>query len=164
MVTRIVAPFDALLGTANWLTVVISIAGVFIIVFLVGVVVRTRIGSWFLKQTERYVLFHLPGYRAIKNIIEPFVGSAYKDSFQSVVVVDIYGTGTFMMGFITDKTPELKLTTVFIPTGPNPASGNIYHVPDKRVFPAKTRVDTMLKTVISVGNNSHSILEKISLI
>ena len=161
IVVSFVAPVGALTDTPIWLTIIISLVGVAIIIFLVGVAVRTKLGSWFFKQTEKYILFYLPGYQTIKTFIEPFIGGAFKESFQTAVVVDIFGTGTLMMGFITDKTPELKLTTVFIPTGPNPASGNIYHVPNDRVYPVKTRTDTMLKTVVSVGNNSHNILKKI---
>ncbi|MCF7798855.1 DUF502 domain-containing protein [Candidatus Woesearchaeota archaeon] len=160
IVVSFVAPVGAVTGTPIWLTIIISLVGVALIVFLVGVAVRTKLGSWFFKQTERYILAYIPGYNAIKNLIEPFVGGAFKESLQSAVVVDIFGTGTLMMGFITNTTPEKNLTTVFIPTGPNPASGNIYHVPNKRVFPVNTRVDTMLKTVVSVGNNSNKILTK----
>jgi len=160
IILSIVAPLGNVLGTANWLTIIISVVGTGIVILLVGIIVRTQLGSWFFKQTETYILFNLPGYKGIRTFIKPFVGGAYKESFQTAALVDIFGTGTLMMGFITDTTPELKLITVFIPTGPNPASGNIYHVPEKRVFPINTRTDTMLKTIVSVGNNSRSILKK----
>ncbi len=45
--------------------------------------------------------------------------------------------------------------TVFVPTGPNPTSGFVYHVAEDLVetFP-DVRVDQMMKTVVACGAGS----------
>ena len=73
------------------------------------------------------------------------------------MIVDLFGSGTLMTGFITDDQGEIL--TVFVPTGPNPTSGNIYHVPKDNVLRTKAAVDTGMKTIISCGAGSNEIFE-----
>ena len=51
-----------------------------------------------------------------------------------------------MTGFITDDQGEI--ITVFVPTGPNPTSGNIYHLAKDRVLKTGAPVDNGMKTII----------------
>ena len=67
----------------------------------------------------------------------------------------ISNSGTLMTGFITDTHGEFY--TVFVPTGPNPTSGNIYHVHQSKLTRTNTPVDTGMKTIISCGAGSNEI-------
>ncbi len=60
-----------------------------------------------------------------------------------------------MTGFITEDQGEIL--TVFVPTGPNPTSGNIYHVNRDQVLFTNTSVDNGMKTIISCGAGSTEI-------
>ena len=62
-----------------------------------------------------------------------------------------------MTGFITDDQGEI--ITVFVPTGPNPTSGNIYHLQKDRVLKTGAPVDNGMKTIISCGAGSTEIFE-----
>ena len=57
-----------------------------------------------------------------------------------------------MTGFITDDQGEI--VTVFVPTGPNPTSGNIYHLSKDRVMKTGATVDNGMKSIISCGAGS----------
>jgi uncharacterized membrane protein len=69
--------------------------------------------------------------------------------------VDIFNTGTLMTGFITDDQGEI--ITVFVPTGPNPTSGLIYHLPRARVLKTNASVDSGMKSIISCGAGSAEV-------
>jgi uncharacterized membrane protein len=69
-----------------------------------------------------------------------------------VVLVDIFNSGALMTGFITDDQGEVL--TVFVPTGPNPTSGNIYHLQKDRVQKTGASVDSGMKSIISCGAGS----------
>ena len=63
-----------------------------------------------------------------------------------------------MTGFITEDQGEIL--TVFVPTGPNPTSGNIYHVSREQVLFTGISVDNGMKTIISCGAGSTEIFSK----
>ncbi|MCK4745674.1 MAG: hypothetical protein KAT15_01495, partial [Bacteroidales bacterium] len=71
---------------------------------------------------------------------------------------DIFNSGTLMTGFITEDQGEIL--TVFVPTGPNPTSGNIYHLAREKVLFTKTSVDNGMKSIISCGAGSSEIFAK----
>lgn len=153
---NIVAPIMNLFGTPTLLTGLISVGVLLFFVFLFGLLVRTKLGQWFMNSTEKYILNYLPGYKGIKTVLEPFVGSTYKKSFKSVALVQIYENDVLATGFVTDK--HEGYTTVFIPTGPNPTNGLIYHFKDKYVHYVDIPVSKALNTVITVGKGSSKLL------
>ena len=75
--------------------------------------------------------------------------------FKEVVLVDIFNTGVLMTGFITDDQGDI--ISVFVPTGPNPTSGLIYHLPKERVTKTDAAVDAGMKTIISCGAGSGEV-------
>ena len=75
--------------------------------------------------------------------------------FKEVVLVDIFNSGVLMTGFITDDHGDIL--SVFVPTGPNPTSGNIYHLQKERVVKTTASVDLGMKTIISCGAGSAEV-------
>jgi uncharacterized membrane protein len=47
---------------------------------------------------------------------------------------------------------------VFVPTGPNPTSGNIYHLPGDRVRSVDVPVDQAMRAIISCGAGSTAMV------
>lgn len=158
IVQRLTAPLANYFGASGAGATFIAIVGLFVALFFIGVVVRTKLGFWLMTTVEKYVFMNIPGYKMVKTIIEPFAGS-HKNAFKGSVLVDVFDNGTYMTGFITDDKDE-KFTTVFIPTAPNPTNGLIYHVPKKRVVRANVNVDKVLTSVIACGNGSEQIIKK----
>jgi uncharacterized membrane protein len=89
-----------------------------------------------------------------KETVQQFFGKK-RSFFREVVLVDIFNSGVLMTGFITDDQGEI--ITVFVPTGPNPTSGNIYHMPKDRVLKTSATVDTGMKSIISCGAGSDQV-------
>jgi uncharacterized membrane protein len=132
---------------------VLTFAAILLFFFIIGIIVRTRL-SVFLNVAEDRYLLKIPGYKLAKETIQQFFGKN-RSFFKEVVLVDIFNTGTLMTGFITDDQDEIL--TVFVPTGPNPTSGNIYHLPRERVLKTHAPVDSGMKSIISCGAGSAEV-------
>lgn len=135
----------------------ILIVGILISFFTIGVIIETRIGKFFTSVLEKKYLMKIPGYRIARETVMQFFGKN-KSFFSQVVLVNLFNTGTLMTGFITEDQGEIL--TVFVPTGPNPTSGNIYHVSRDQVLITGTTVDNGMKTIISCGAGSSEIFNK----
>ncbi len=126
--------------------------------FMVGVLVRTRLGKWIYHTLESSFLKKAPGYTLIKETVFQFLGNK-KSPFSSVALVKIYGNDTMVSAFVTD-THENGMCTVFVPTGPNPTSGNIFHLESKYVFPVDIPVEDAMRSIISCGAGSSELINK----
>jgi len=73
-----------------------------------------------------------------------------KNQFSRVALVQILNNETLVTGFITDESSN-GMKTVFIPTGPNPTSGMIYHVKDKYVHPVDVDATDAIQAIVSCG-------------
>ena len=131
----------------------LTFTAILLFFFIIGIIVRTRLWVFINKAEDRYLL-KVPGYKIVKETVQQFFGKN-KSFFKEVVLVDIFNSGALMTGFITDDQGEI--ITVFIPTGPNPTSGNIYHLPKKKVLKTNASVDNGMKTIISCGAGSEEV-------
>lgn len=138
---------------------ILSILAIFLLFFSIGLIIKTQWGQFLNHQLEKNYLLKIPGYKIIKDTVNQFFGKN-KSFFKEVVIVDLFNSGTLMTGFITDDQGEM--ITVFVPTGPNPTSGNIYHVPKEKVFKTSSSVDVGMKSIISCGAGSKDVFATIS--
>ena len=134
----------------------LTFSAVLLFFFLIGLAVRTRL-SLFLKGAEDRYLIKIPGYKLAKETVQQFFGKN-RSFFKEVVLVDIFNSGALMTGFITDDQGDI--ISVFVPTGPNPTSGNIYHLQKERVLRTTASVDVGMKTIISCGAGSAEVFAK----
>ncbi len=126
--------------------------------FAVGVLVRTRLGRWIYLALESNLLMKAPGYSLIKETVKQFLGEK-KSPFSAVALVQIFGNECMTTSFVTDEHPD-GTYTVFVPTGPNPTSGNIYHLPPEYVHPVDVSVEEAMRSIISCGAGSTNMVEK----
>jgi len=129
--------------------------------FFVGVIVTTKLGN-LLHQTFDHVLQRLaPGYRMVKEVVVQILGSSENSPFSNGVVarVKIFGMDcpTQVTALVVDRSHG-EIYTVFVPTGPNPTSGNIFHVNKEQVviYPA-IKLDSAMRTVIACGAGSNEL-------
>lgn len=134
-----------------------AILFIIFICFAVGIFVRTRLGIWIYKSLENLLLNKIPGYSLIKETVAQFIGKN-KSPFASVALVQIFGNDTLLTAFITDKHSDGSYT-VFVPTGPNPTSGNIYHLKKEYVHPVDVSVKDAMKSIISCGAGSNKLID-----
>jgi len=164
VVRKIIAPITTIVmdkstlqgAVADVLVIVVLV----LICFAVGVLVRTKFGKWIYSMLEANVLLKAPGYSLIKETVAQFLGNK-KSPFSCVALVQIYGNDTMVSAFVTDEHDNGHVT-VFVPTGPNPTSGNIYHLPAKYVHPVDVPVEDAMRSIISCGAGSSLLVDKVS--
>jgi len=136
---------------------IIVLAAILALFFFIGLIIKTRLGRFFNNVLEEKYLMKIPGYKIARDTVMQFFGGN-KSFFSEVVLVDIFNSGTLMTGFITDDHDEY--ITVFVPTGPNPTSGNIYHVAREKVTRTSAAIDNGMKSIISCGAGSKEIFKQ----
>jgi uncharacterized membrane protein len=143
--------YEELIATVIVLSVII------LVFFAVGLFVKTRIGRWIYEGFERSLLSKAPGYKMIKETVNQFLGKK-ASPFSSVALVQIFENDTQVTAFITDRHDNGTIT-VFVPTGPNPTSGFIYHLDQKYVHPVNVSVEDAMRSVISCGAGSDPLIK-----
>ena len=138
---------------------VIVVVALILLCFVVGMVLRTRIGKWVYSLLETKLLKKAPGYSIIKETVAQFIGNK-KSPFSATALVQIFGNDTMVSAFITDEHSDGSFT-VFVPTGPNPTSGNIYHLPPRLVKKIDAPADEMMRSIISCGAGSSALLKRL---
>ncbi len=132
------------------------IGGLALLCFVVGLMVRTGVGRFIHHKLEDKVLAIAPGYNIVKETVAQFLGRK-KSPFSSVALVQLFASPTLATAFVTDEHPDGTFT-VFVPTGPNPTSGQIYHLPGDRVHPIEVEVDETMRSIISCGAGSGKLI------
>lgn len=139
------------------IAILIVLAVIVTACFLVGLFIKTRIGRWTYGAFENSLLSKAPGYKMIKETVNQFLGKK-QSPFSSVALAQIFENDTKVTSFITDKHDDGTIT-VFVPTGPNPTSGFIYHLDQKYVHPVDVSVEDAMRSVISCGAGSDALIK-----
>ena len=160
--TRLLAPIKELLKFSTdvneWIIYLIAFGIVIFAFFLIGLFVRTRFGKRLFTNLEKKWLSPLPLYDTLRETVQQFAGQK-KMPFSRVVLVDVFGTPTRMTGFVTEELDE-DLFTVFVPTGPNPTNGFIFHVKKAQLEFLDIRPEDAMRTIIGVGTGSGILFGK----
>lgn len=143
----------------NYAAPVIVISVIVLGSFFFGLFVRTKLGLLIYSSFENSFLSRAPGYRMIKETVNQFFGRK-KTPFSSVALVQLYGNDTLATAFITDH-HDNGMVTVFVPTGPNPTSGFIYHLDRQYVHPVAVSIEDAMRSVISCGAGSEKLIERL---
>ena len=160
-VTNIIQPLTNLVLARGQFQEFVADAIVFGIIltfcFGVGAAVKTKIGRYIQENLENHILKIAPGYPTIKSIVMQFIGKK-KSPFSSVALVRPFENDTLMTAFITDSHDD-DWYTVFVPTGPNPTTGFIFHLKGQYVQPVNVAVEEALRSVISCGAGSTRLIQ-----
>lgn len=124
--------------------------------FIVGIIVKTRLGKFTFTYLEQILFSRLPLYKIIKETTLQLVGSE-KTLFKHVALVRLFGDETRVTAFITEEHDDGSYT-VFVPSGPAPTAGFIYHLTKDKVQKIKYPVDKAMKTIISLGVGSKEMI------
>jgi uncharacterized membrane protein len=149
-------------GPTVWYWSLIALLLAVLLISCVGVLARYYFGKRLIEWADN-VMMNLPllnkFYGAIKQVNEAFSGN--KNSFKTVAMVEFPSAGIYSIGFITNeqngevqqKTKE-KVVCVFVPTTPNPTSGFLILVPEKKVIKLEMSVADGIKYIVSLGSIS----------
>jgi uncharacterized membrane protein len=136
-----------------------AILAVFL-VLLTGALVANFLGRKLVALGES-VLHRIPlvrsVYSAVKQVIETFVSQDSR-SFRKVVLVEYPRKDCWSLAFLAgdpigevqEKTAQ-HLTTVFVPTAPNPTSGFVIMVPAHEIIELDMTIEEGFRMVISLG-------------
>ncbi|NOQ16596.1 MAG: DUF502 domain-containing protein [Methyloprofundus sp.] len=103
------------------LVIVIAVLVILLVCFLIGLIVQKVLSF---NAFEEKVLNQIPGYKIIATIAKGFGNSSGTKAFPSVMV-DLYGSGALVLGFIMEEHDD-GLFTVFVPSSPVLTIGNVY--------------------------------------
>ncbi|MEN8106455.1 MAG: DUF502 domain-containing protein [Pseudomonadota bacterium] len=141
------------------ITNIVAISLVIAACFFVGVLVRTRFGGFMFRFIENRIFKLAPGYSLIKETVLQIFGNREESPFSSVAMAQVYGNDTLATVFITDKHQDGSYT-VFMPTGPNPTSGLIFHLQGRYVHPVDIGVQDAMRSIISCGAGTAKLLHE----
>ncbi len=125
--------------------------------FAIGLFVRNRWGQFIHETLEKRILKAAPGYSLIKETVLQFLGNR-PSPFSSVALARIFGNETLVTAFVTES-HDNGWFTVFVPTGPNPTSGNIFHLRPEYVHHIDLPVEDVMRSIISCGAGSDMVVK-----
>ncbi len=105
------------------------------------------------------ILSHIPVVKSIYGVAKQATDSLTTPSgheVSRVVFVEWPRAGNLALGFTTGQSQpsdedDTELIVVYIPTVPNPTSGNLAFVPEEKVYESTLTVEQAMKTVFSGG-------------
>ncbi len=137
------------------------------IIYFVGLVARHYLGKRSIKMGEK-VIGKIPLVRTVYHTIRQIVDTVFKQQskmFRQVALIEYPSPGIHVIGFVTSETPESicqltdheEMTSVFVPTTPNPTSGFLIFLPHNKVKILDMTVTEGMQLVISGGAVKPSI-------
>ena len=127
------------------------------VLYLVGLLVSGRVGSMVIA-VEGAVLTRIPVIKSIYGVVRQItetLSSPSDQHFSRVVFVEWPRPGCRALGFVTGHShaavEEEMFLVIYIPTVPNPTSGNLAFVPEKDVIESNMTVEEAMKLVFSGG-------------
>ncbi|MFB6128329.1 MAG: DUF502 domain-containing protein [Halorhabdus sp.] len=129
------------------LTIVVFI----LLVFAVGYLMRTAVGS-IVEDAIDDLMNRLPGLRVIYNASKMAAETALSgtDELQAPVKVETWN-GLRMTAFLTGKTTEDGRDVLFLPTAPNITTGFVVEVEPDQYTEVDERVEDALTRILSAG-------------
>ncbi len=156
LIFSLLAPITMLLApnvdVTPWYMHLLSLLILLGFFLLVGWLQRNGAITEMAGKLERKYLHPLPFYTVIHDMVQQF-GGLKKMPFTQVVLVDPYGNGVYLTGFVSEEVHP-DLFTIFVPTAPNPLNGNLYHVPRSNLIFLKISPDVAMRTIVGMGNGS----------
>ena len=131
----------------------IGLATFVVALYVIGLLISFRLGKWFISLIG-VVLLRVPVIKVIYRLMLQVTNVVASDyGFSRVVFIEWPRDGMVALGFVTgrvqSKDREHSLVTVYIPTIPNPTSGNMAFVNEDDVMETDISVDAAMKLVFS---------------
>jgi uncharacterized membrane protein len=139
--------------------IILALLLVLSICFIAGAIVRTRLGTWSFERFERKILFQIPGFNIISNALKGF---AEERTAYRAALVQLYGPGTGVLGFVMEENDNGSLT-IFVPSVPTLTVGSLHVVDRERVTLLEAGSIDVTNCISQWGIGSRKILGSIKL-
>jgi uncharacterized membrane protein len=143
-------------ATSTVMAMFLAIVVLFLFCFIVGTLVRTRIGAWSFDKFERTVLKQVPGYEIINSVLKGF---AEDRSAYPTALIQLFGPGTAVLGFVMEESEDGRVT-VFIPSAPMVTAGTVHIVEREKVTFIDAGAIEVTECISHWGAGSRKIIEK----
>lgn len=137
---------------------VLILAMLVLLCFVIGSIVSTGAGRLLHNFFENRLSQFAPGYRLVRDVFKQLLGENNDSPFKKgeVAMVKPFGAEvpTRATAIVTSRHDNGDYS-VFVPTGPNPTSGFIYHLPPDCVeLRPDIKLDEAFRTVIACGSGT----------
>ena len=128
------------------------------LLLLIGFGVANRPGRKFLHWLD-HAMQHVPYlgfiYSALKQFVDAVKNLGGESKFKSVAYIEYPSPGCRLLGFVTGNYYDAQIgknvTTVFIPTSPNPMTGFTIIIDDDKVEDSSMSLEEASKMILSAG-------------
>lgn len=142
-----------------WELAFLSAVVTLLLLLLVGVLVSNILGRQLLAWMDELML-HVPVVKSIYGATKQLMGAIQNGqggSFKEVVLVEWPQPGSYTLGFVARRDCSWAMeggeamTTVYIPTAPNPTSGYVIMLPNSKIRPIDVSPEQALTWAVSGG-------------
>ncbi len=152
---------NQLMGISVSLAAVLSVIVIAVGCFVIGLIVRTKVGTFAHQSLERHFLRRIPGYSLIREAARPFFNTDKRSQlFTRPALIRPYENETQMTAFITDEHDESGMYTAFVPTSPNPTNGLVFHITADRVQFVDASFEETMRSVVAGGAGTRILMDK----
>ena len=124
--------------------------------FVLGLIMRLQFVSRSGRRFEQAVLFRLPGYAALRNIINGLVQTEREGMVKPALVS--FGAGHYF-AYVMEEHGD-GLLTIFVPSSPSAASGSVQVVNQENVRLLKVGLSSVVAALNQWGAGTHKLLVK----
>lgn len=129
-----------------------------LLVYLTGVIVSNFVGRKLIGLGEK-VLNRIPlvrdVYAPVRQLVQMVLGPEHSNKFKRVVAIESPNRSMRIIGFVTGEMYEdgnsVPLTSVFVPTSPNPTTGVLLFCNSDILRETNLRPETAMKMLVSGG-------------
>jgi uncharacterized membrane protein len=136
---------------------ILAVLLVLAISFVLGLLLNLRIGARSERWVERVILFRVPGYAAVKNIINGLANTEREGMVKAALVS--VADGVNVLAFVMEDHGDGRLT-IFIPSSPSAASGSVQIVHQDRVKMLNVRLPSVVTMLNQWGVGAQRLLRK----
>ena len=134
--------------------VLLALLVLIVIIYILGAIIRTRVGAWSFAKFEQKLLRMIPGYRIISGVLKGFVET---DKSYQPAMINLFNQDVAVLGFVMEKNDNGSLT-VFVPSSPIITMGNVYIVTADRVTLLDTNHIDAVTCITDWGVGTNKIL------
>jgi uncharacterized membrane protein len=157
LLARFVRPLAKLLP--KWLPAenILSILLVLIVCFLVGLMLRTALGSRAWTRAERSLFQRIPGYTLFRSLTQRLAGDTHDETWKPALA-EI--EEALVPAFLIEELADGRFT-VFVPSAPTPFAGTIYILTPDRVHPLNIPFTRAVGIISRWGSGSKDLVAAI---
>lgn len=147
-----------LITPPEWFLNLFAILTPLILFIALGVMATNVLGAKIFGLVDRLVLkFPVISfiYSGLKQVMDSFRNFGAGRNFKRVAYVEYPAPGCRLIGFVTGQYHDAQIgknvTSIFIPTSPNPMTGFVIVVEDDKVFESSLTIEQATKLILSAG-------------